>query len=73
MPIDIKDIIEVGMAAAGAIWIVANIKGTTGSLAASINRLTDAVDRLDEKLDGHAERLASLEAQKGAPGRRGGK
>ena len=62
--------LEVLTLAVGAVWAVTRIKATTEvlsetmrNLRASIENLDLLVERLDDKVDNHGERLAVLETQ----------
>lgn len=66
----IGSIIGILTVVGGAVWIVAQIKGTTQSLreaikslGRSMDQLRYSVETLDTKLDGHAERLTRVEAR----------
>jgi hypothetical protein len=50
----------VGMGSA-AIWLVAEIKGTTKQLRESIDRLSDTIERVEKRQIDHEVRLALLE------------
>ena len=61
--------LEVVIVAAGAVWAVGRIKTTTEVLSETmrhlrlaIENLDSLVERLDEKVDDHGERLAVLES-----------
>ena len=53
---------------AGAVWVVAAVKGSTGELGVSISHLSESIDKLhdwlsevDKEQHAHGERLARLE------------
>ncbi len=62
-------VLEAGAIVVAVVWFVSKMQGqakvldqTVRNLATSVRDLSSAVNRLDDKLDSHSERLARLEA-----------
>lgn len=60
-------ILFTGMSSIVAVALLfGKISATVSNLVLSMDKLTAAIDRLEDKVDGHGERLASLEAREDA-------
>lgn len=60
-------ILFTGMSSVVAVAVLfGKISATVSNLVLSMDKLTAAIDRLEDKVDGHGERLASLEAREDA-------
>ena len=59
---DILPIINVFGVIAGAVWSVAKISSAITLLNSSVGRLEEAVEKMNNKLDEHENRLSYLEA-----------
>ena len=53
-----------GSTVASVAWLVSKLNTSVLGLSKSIEHLAKVVDKLDDKVDEHGERLASLEATK---------
>lgn len=63
-------LLQVIVIAVGGVWVVAKIQSATEKLSISIQHLTKTIDAqkewlraLDEKVNGHSERIAIIESQ----------
>lgn len=57
-------IVQAALLLTGAAIAWGRVRGTVDQLTESIRNLTTSVEKLDAKLDNHAERLARLEGRR---------